>query len=214
MYCRWCKKFVRTELWKLWEVSMQVVRRKLWLTGTSVVRRGGNWGKLSDSWESKLWPPLGRHNKRPNYQFTPARNCTPEQDTAVQKILLSTSRSRNHIYIGCAYWWVVIAKTKMKKLILIIYQLCTFLVNRRQVYHRSQKLVSSAACFPPCRKEGRKYKSLSFLFCTIHEIVFTAFDNRHDCIKYIQYVVNRYRLLHPPEIIVVVVADARRRQRW
>ena len=46
---------------KLWEVSMQVVRRKLWLTRTSVVRRGGNWGKFSDSWESKLWPPLGRH---------------------------------------------------------------------------------------------------------------------------------------------------------
>ena len=28
---------------------MQVVTRKLWLTRTSDVRRGGNWGKLSDS---------------------------------------------------------------------------------------------------------------------------------------------------------------------
>ena len=32
-------------------------------------------------------------DKCPNYQFTPARNCTPEQDTAVQKILLSTCQS-------------------------------------------------------------------------------------------------------------------------
>ena len=32
---------------------MQVVRRKLWLTRTSVVRRGGNWGKLSDSWATR-----------------------------------------------------------------------------------------------------------------------------------------------------------------
>ena len=40
---------------------------------------------------------IGTMDKRPNYQFTPARNCTSEhQDTAVQKILLSTSRSRRY----------------------------------------------------------------------------------------------------------------------
>ena len=34
------------------------------------------------------------HDRVSEVQFTPARNCAPEQDTAVQKILLSTCRSR------------------------------------------------------------------------------------------------------------------------